>query len=693
MHRQELRFRQIHLDFHTSSKIPSVGEAFDAQEFARTLKEAHVNSVTCFARCHHGMLYYDSKRFPERIHPHLQNKNMLKEMIEECHKLDIRVPVYITIQWDQYTAKLHPEWIALDAKGSQIGGGPLDAGFYRTLCVNTGYRDFLKELIRELFELLDVDGIFMDIVMQTECCCSTCLQKMEEAGVDVLDPQARIAYSERMIQEFQQDISHYIWSLRQDAGIFYNTSHVGVAHRITKDSFTHLELESLPSGDWGYIDFPVTMRYARTLGLDCVAHTGKFHTEWGDFHSFKNQEALEYECYRMLALGSKCLIGDQMDPCGRLSEPVYQRIGKVYEKVEQIEPWCYQARPATDLAVLTPEEFTGGSRGNLSKSLMGVETMLDKLSYQFDIIDTEADFNSYPLLLLPDVIPVDQKLYTKLQNYLAHGGKVIATFLSGLDAKGEEVTFKQMGIALTEQTKDSMGALVRGRLTNQNEYIDYLLPEGQLGHNLPETEHVMYSKGVEIQALPGTEVLSWFVKPYFDRTYEHYCSHRQTPSSGVKGHPGVVRNNNVIYFASPIFQIYYDRGPQWCKTLLQNAINMLLPKKWIIHNGPSTILTTVTHQEQEHRSVIHLLHYVPEKICRTIHTIEDVIPLYDVEVKVKCGFSQGVGNPSDTLVTPVSVQLVPQMEPLPFTCQDGYVTFCVPKIEGYQIVEMVYPKK
>src|SRR5687768_9081733 len=71
-----LRFRQVHLDFHTSGLIKDVAKGFDAEKFAATLKKASVNSVTCFARCHHGYLYYDSKVHPERIHPHLTNKNL-----------------------------------------------------------------------------------------------------------------------------------------------------------------------------------------------------------------------------------------------------------------------------------------------------------------------------------------------------------------------------------------------------------------------------------------------------------------------------------------------------------------------------------------------------------------------------------------------------------------------------------------
>lgn len=49
-----MRFRQIHLDYHTSEKILGIGADFDPEAFAATLQKARVNSITCFGRCHHG---------------------------------------------------------------------------------------------------------------------------------------------------------------------------------------------------------------------------------------------------------------------------------------------------------------------------------------------------------------------------------------------------------------------------------------------------------------------------------------------------------------------------------------------------------------------------------------------------------------------------------------------------------------
>ena len=67
MAEKEIPFRQIHLDFHTSEAIEGVCSEFDAEEFAQTLADAHVNSITLFSCGHHGNLYYDSKMFPEMV--------------------------------------------------------------------------------------------------------------------------------------------------------------------------------------------------------------------------------------------------------------------------------------------------------------------------------------------------------------------------------------------------------------------------------------------------------------------------------------------------------------------------------------------------------------------------------------------------------------------------------------------------
>ncbi|WP_199728638.1 alpha-L-fucosidase [Cohnella faecalis] len=104
----EVKFRQIHLDFHTSELIEGVGNDFDAERFAATLDEARVDSINLFVRCHHGMMYYDSKKFSERVHLHLKGRDILKQQAEACRKRGIHVNLYITVRWDVYSYTEHP---------------------------------------------------------------------------------------------------------------------------------------------------------------------------------------------------------------------------------------------------------------------------------------------------------------------------------------------------------------------------------------------------------------------------------------------------------------------------------------------------------------------------------------------------------------------------------------------------------
>ena len=132
-----LPFRQIHLDFHTHAAIDGVGADFNPQEFADTLAKASVNSINIFARCHHGYLYYQSKRFPQFQHPHLKG-DLLREQIAACHERGIQVPIYVSVQWDALQAELHPEWL-VRAPDGKVNIPAFAPGFYNNLCLNSPY--------------------------------------------------------------------------------------------------------------------------------------------------------------------------------------------------------------------------------------------------------------------------------------------------------------------------------------------------------------------------------------------------------------------------------------------------------------------------------------------------------------------------------------------------------------------------
>ena len=141
------------------------------------------------------------------------------------------------------------------------------------------------------------------------------------------------------------------------------------------------------------VNHPLELDTPKSLVLTAFL-IGNNHTYWGDFHSLKNEDAMEYECFQMLTMGAGCSIGDQLHPRGRLSDATYDLIGRVYSQVEALEPYTLDTDTMADMAVMTPErEWNMDSA--LSDSLIGANRMLTELGCQFDIIDPDMDFTRY----------------------------------------------------------------------------------------------------------------------------------------------------------------------------------------------------------------------------------------------------------------------------------------------------------
>lgn len=661
----ELGFRQIHLDFHTSEHMADVGGEFDADVFADTLVRAHVNSINLFARCMHGFIYYDTKAFPERHHPTL-TRNLLVEQIEACQKRGIKTPLYTIAQWDNWTGEHHPEWCQLAEDGKLTACNPLGPNGGARPCLNTPFVDFFRASIDDIFDCVPVvDGFWIDIVGPQDCLCRRCRRDMLAEGLAPDDPDDRKKFGWQVYRRFVRETSEHIRAHKRDCTIYYNNGHTGPHNRPVIDSFTHLELETLPSyAGYGYLHFPATARYVRQLGVEMIGMTAKFHRMWADFHSFKNLAALEFECFLMLAMGARCCIGDQMFPQGTLCPATYELIGSVYEQVERKEPWCRGAHAVTDIGLLTPEEFTSTGRperGGMPPAIWGAVRMLQEAACQFDVIDTESDFANYRLLILPDAIPLDEAAAAKLEQYVAAGGSVIATHQSGLTPAGDRFA------------TDLFGTVYKGDAPFNP---DFFMPTDAIGKDLPRTEHVMYEKGVEVEVVAGAEVLADAMVPAFNRSWRHYISHSHAPSTGKVGYPAAIQNGRAIYFAHPLFKQYHHNAARWSKVLIRDAIARLMPDPIVRTDAPSSAIITVNAQESENRWVVHVLHYIPERRGLASDIIEDVIPLHDVSISVKV--------PKKV----ASALCVPQGDPVPIETDGDYVKLTIPKIDGHQMIAL-----
>jgi hypothetical protein len=419
--------------------------------------------------------------------------------------------------------------------------------------------------------------------------------------------------------------------------------------------FTHLELESLPGGRWGYTHFAVMSRHARTLGVDMMGMTGRFHRSWGDFGTIRNQAALDYEVFGMLAQGAKCSIGDQLHPRGRLDKAVYERIGRTYASVAEKEPWCAGARGVAEIGFVSDASFI--AHGRVTAAEIGVVRMLAQLHHQFDTLDWEADFTRYAVLILPDVHRLDEAKLAKVRAFLKQGGELMLNHESGLNPEGKRFAIAEVGLEYLGQAED------------KDEYFEAL--EG-VDRDIPAMPNFFYEQGSAVTAQPGTTVLARIWRSYFDRDYRHFSSHRQTPFEKPTDRVAVAQRGNVIYISHPIFRIYSQHSYAPHKLLVRNCLERLLPAPLVRAEAPS--MATITVTEQRGRRIVHVLHYAAERRTPDIDIVEDVIPLMELKLALR------------SERRPSQVYLAPQRRALKFDYSAGYARVVVPRVEGHQMV-------
>jgi hypothetical protein len=301
-------------------------------------------------------------------------------------------------------------------------------------------------------------------------------------------------------------------------------------------------------------------------------------------------------------------------------------------------------------------------------SEQGAIQMLLQLGEQFSVIDREADFRSYRVIIAPDGVRFDEGLSAKLRHYLANGGALLLSHESGLRADGS-------GFALA----DEMGIEYVG---SSGYDVEFLRPEPGLVGAIPSMDHALYESGSAVRAKAGTEVLGVVIPPFFSRTWEHFNSHAQTPPD-LTARPefaAVTLRAGLAYISHPVFSAYQLHGYPVYRQLVAALLARLLPKPLLRTNLPTTaevsLLRQVLRQDDGlmERLVCHILHYVPQRRTPDLDLVEDVIPLHEVTIAIRSEW------------TPRIAYLAPERTDLEVTMDGDYARLRVPRIYGHAMV-------
>ncbi len=666
-----MKFRQVHLDYHTSEKIENIGKCFDKKQFQNALKKGHVDSITLFSKCHHGWSYHPTKA--NQMHPHL-DFDLFGEQIQAAQEIGVNVVGYISAGLDEKYAVEHPECLSRNQNETIRRNPDFTRAGYHQICFNSPYLAILADQVREMCENYDVKGVFLDIVNPAPCYCRNCARLMEAEGLDITNPAHVMQMAEKTYANYTRVMREAVDSIKPGLPIFHNGGRTPRGRRDIAQMNSHIEIESLPTGGWGYDNLPMISRYIQPIGMEFLGMTGKFHLAWGEFGGYKHENALIYETSLAAANGGKCSIGDQLHPLGKMDDETYRLIGAAYAEIERKEPWLDGVKSIADVAFLSYDawrEQTPAAEPDEKGALVdvGALRMLLEGHYLFDVLDLDSDFTAYKVLILPDKIRVGGALKEKLDAYVAAGGKLIASGKSTLP----------MNLASPDcDFAYDLGATWNGTRTLVPSYV---VPSEDMD-KIPTAGYVEYATTERATLREGGVELACTHEPYFNRTAAHFCSHMHAPEKPEYAGVGVSAGKHGIYIASAIFREYAMTGSLISKRILMDAIDRLLGEDKTVSVGlPAQGNVTLMDQTSENRVVLHLL-YAPRiaKGSQKIEVIEDCVPLYNIPVTMKLAGK-----------TPKKVYTAPDGEAIRFTVdQAGSISFTVPEIRIHSMVVVDY---
>jgi hypothetical protein len=171
----------------------------------------------------------------------------------------------------------------------------------------------------------------------------------------------------------------------------------------------------------------------------------------------------------------------------------------------------------------------------------------------------------------------------------------------------------------------------------------------------------------------GATALGRVVEPYFERTYEHFCSHAQTPAQPKPSpYAAAIRKGNIITIAFPVFRSFATHGNLSYRQLVADCIGLLLPQKLVEASGPSTMEVTVNRQRD--RTIVHVLSFVAERRTQTLDLIEDIVPLFNVPLSLRL------------TRRPKQVYLAPPKSALDWKYENGRAILTIPRVDGHAMV-------
>jgi hypothetical protein len=667
----ESSYARLLIDNHITEGDPSFMSCFDPGAYVEKVKLAGVDAAMVYACCHNGNCYYPTR--VGHMHANLHGRDIFGETVALLRQAGITPVAYYTTIYHNHSAKNHPAWRMEDAAGEQ------HQGRYWFSCVNSrAYVEFTKAQIAEIIAY-PVEGIFIDMTFWPYVCtCANCRKKFRaETGLEIpgrvdWDDPAWVAFQrfrELSMAKFTHELSAAIRAQR-DVTITFQNSPIIMGWSLGQTEAI-ADACDYASGDF-YGGKSQHILGAKILAAASRRQPFEYMTSrcinLTDHTAMKSEETLACEAATTLANGGAYFFIDAINPDGTLVQAVYERLGKVSNRLAPFVETLREQRPTLEAdtglyfsmwAQIDPGKncldlrevgSTFSHQINPSyEEMLGTSVVMAREHLPFRVVRPCSALDGLNTLVLNNVMVMADEEVEQIRAFVDSGGTVIITGLSGFYRPDGS---RRGGLA------EITGVKLNGALSRRFHYLKFPGVD----------DFVSCSRPATLAQAADARLLAELVEPLFaPDDPKHYASIHSNPPGRATGCVGLSLNQvgkgRCVYLASPVLALQQEAQQAFGAALLREyaASDLLLDT-----NAPAAVEVTLLRSKTGAKRFVGLVNWQKDL---------PNIPARDVSVTIR-------GEDA-----PVSVRAVSGRD-LTWTYANGKIEMKVPQLDIIEMIEI-----
>jgi len=678
-------------------RIVELEEGYTPAEKMELLKKlgANVEHVVRFVDTSPGTSFLDAHNLYEGDRVNFRN---LKDYLTEAHRNGIRVIIYFNVHaiLSSY-AHQHPEWQQIKDDGKSIEDVySVDSSF----CINSGWREEVFGILRKLAGY-EIDGLFYDgpIFFSQTCYCGSCKKLFREkynreipiktelsSMRDTQEWRDLIDFQSDSIARFLRDSNKILKEANPQILLYMNGNTLAPSWPTGRDNRKIIKETDILGAEGGFLYGEMTepiykpgamakLLETQAEGKPAVVFDAAKQGPWtfstlppGEI-SILYSQTITHQANVWLA------ICDSPQP-----HPEEMAVIRKYNRFisENPDPF-FRTKSLSRIALVWPQEagnFYGGSSvpmtdftkemkttkaGNLNEEFYGFYDGLSRIHSPFDVLDEvslENDPGRYDLIILPNATCLRQKATDNIKKFVREGGNLISTF--------ETSFYNENGRRLDEiPLNEVFGVEKTGSIFGPLSW-DYAVIADPGHFSLKGIgQKYIYAPVYGLQQNSKLKAPLYFTKPLPG-------SYAASPSKTE--YPFLIENRygkgRSVYmagtFGGSLLKFHF---PEYYR-ILANLVAELSEPPITLESVPSSV--EVNLRKRNNSVYVYLINFTSEMK----RPVERIIPLSNLRINVPL-------KPN-----PKSVRALWSGKDLPFKMDGGSISFTLPVIEDYEVVEI-----